>query len=51
VYDAAEIYLYTKISPKTPKTKKAQDQENRKSPKEKNLTIWLEKREKVIDSY
>jgi len=51
VYDAAKIYLCTKIRPKTPNTKKAQDRENRKSSKEKNLTIRLEKGEKVIDSY
>jgi hypothetical protein len=45
VYDAAEIYLCTKISPKTERLKIS------KSPKEKNLTIRLEKGEKLVDSY
>ncbi|XP_062144141.1 AAA-ATPase At5g17760-like isoform X2 [Alnus glutinosa] len=45
VYDAAEIYLCTKISPNTERLKIG------KSPKEKNLTIRLEKGEKVVDCY
>ena len=45
VYDAAEIYLCTKISPNTERLKIC------KSPKEKNLTIRLEKGEKIVDTY
>ncbi|XP_075654159.1 AAA-ATPase At3g50940-like isoform X2 [Castanea sativa] len=43
VFDAAEIYLCTKISPNTERLKIS------KSPKEKNLTIRLEKGEKLVD--
>ncbi|XP_061345651.1 AAA-ATPase At3g50940-like [Gastrolobium bilobum] len=45
VYDAAEAYLSTKVSPENEKLKIS------KSPKEKNLTIRLEKGEKLTDSY
>ncbi|KAF5454437.1 hypothetical protein F2P56_024103 [Juglans regia] len=45
VYDAAEVYLCTKISPNTERLKIS------KSPKEKNLMIRLEKGEKLIDLY
>lgn len=45
VYDAAEIYLCTKISPNTHRLKIS------KSPKGKNLTIRLEKGEKLVDFY
>ncbi|XP_061368091.1 AAA-ATPase At5g17760-like [Gastrolobium bilobum] len=45
VYDAAEAYLSTKVSPENERLKIS------KSPKEKNLTIRLEKGEKLTDSY
>ena len=45
VYDAAGVYLCTKISPKTERLKIS------KSPKEKNLTIRFEKGEKLVDLY
>ncbi|KAF3440705.1 hypothetical protein FNV43_RR18991 [Rhamnella rubrinervis] len=45
LYDAAGTYLCTKISPKTERLKIS------KSPKEKHLTIRLEKDEKLVDSY
>ncbi|XVF15806.1 hypothetical protein REPUB_Repub09cG0188100 [Reevesia pubescens] len=45
VYDASEIYLCTRISPKTERLKIS------KTPKEKNLTIRLEKGEKIDDFY
>lgn len=45
VYDAAEVYLCTKISPDNERLKIS------KSPKEKNLLIRLEKGEKLIDFY
>lgn len=45
VYDAASVYLCTKISPKTERLKIS------KSPKEKNLKIRLEKGEKLVDFY
>ncbi|PON71483.1 Spastin [Parasponia andersonii] len=45
VYDAACVFLCTKISPKTERLKIS------KSPKEKNLTIRLEKGEKLVDVF
>ncbi|XP_061345643.1 AAA-ATPase At3g50940-like [Gastrolobium bilobum] len=45
VYDAAEAYLSTKVSPANERLKIS------KSPKEKKLTIRLEKGEKLTDSY
>ncbi|XP_024032925.1 AAA-ATPase At5g17760 [Morus notabilis] len=45
VFDAASVYLCTKISPKTERLKIS------KTPKEKNLKIRLEKGEKVVDFY
>ncbi|KAJ6907209.1 hypothetical protein NC651_017791 [Populus alba x Populus x berolinensis] len=45
VYDASETYLSTKVSPTTKRLKIS------KTPKEKNLTINLEKGEKVVDHY
>ncbi|XP_017978400.1 PREDICTED: AAA-ATPase At5g17760 isoform X3 [Theobroma cacao] len=45
VYDASEIYLCTRISPNTERLKIS------KTPKEKNLTIRLEKGEKIVDFY
>lgn len=45
IYDAAATYLCTKISPKTERLKIS------KIPKEKNLTIHLEKGEKLVDYY
>ncbi|KAJ7944242.1 AAA-ATPase [Quillaja saponaria] len=45
IYDAAEIYLCIKISPNTERLKIS------KTPKEKNLTIRLEKGEKLVDFY
>ncbi|KAG6766773.1 hypothetical protein POTOM_027946 [Populus tomentosa] len=45
VYDASETYLSTKVSPTTKRLKIS------KTPKEKNLTIKLEKGEKVVDQY
>ncbi|XP_038707008.1 AAA-ATPase At5g17760-like isoform X2 [Tripterygium wilfordii] len=45
VYDAAETYLCTKISPDTDRLKVC------KTPKEKKLTIKLEKGEKIVDNY
>ena len=45
LYDAAGTYLSTIISPKTERLKIC------KSPKEKHLTIRLEKGEKLVDSY
>ncbi|XP_062102457.1 AAA-ATPase At3g50940-like [Humulus lupulus] len=45
VFDAAGVYLCTKISPNTNRLKIC------KSPKEKNLTIQLDKDEKLVDMY
>lgn len=45
VFDAAEVYLSTRVSPHNEKLKIS------KSPKEKNLTIRLEKGEKLVDFY
>ncbi|KAL6227121.1 hypothetical protein ACLB2K_001080 [Fragaria x ananassa] len=45
LYDAAEVYLCTKISPKTDRLKIS------KTPKAKNITIRLEKGEKLVDVY
>ncbi|KAK3224189.1 hypothetical protein Dsin_011214 [Dipteronia sinensis] len=45
IYDAAEVYLSTKISPNTARLRIC------KTPKEKNITIRLEKDEKIIDSF
>ncbi|XP_061345616.1 AAA-ATPase At5g17760-like [Gastrolobium bilobum] len=45
VYDAAEAYLSTKVSPANERLRIS------KSPKEKNLTIRLESGEKLTDSY
>ncbi|KAL5557392.1 hypothetical protein UlMin_039628 [Ulmus minor] len=45
VYDAASVYLCTKISPSIERLKIS------KSPKEKNLTIRLEKGEKLVDIF
>ncbi|KAJ8764366.1 hypothetical protein K2173_006106 [Erythroxylum novogranatense] len=45
VYDAAETYLCTKVSPNTERLKIS------KTPKEKGLTIKLENGEKVVDLY
>ncbi|KAF3454401.1 hypothetical protein FNV43_RR04848 [Rhamnella rubrinervis] len=45
LYDAAETYLCTKISPKTKRLKIS------KSPKKKHLTVCLDKGEKLVDSY
>ncbi|PPR88094.1 hypothetical protein GOBAR_AA32598 [Gossypium barbadense] len=45
VYDASEVYLCTKISPDTERLKVS------KTPREKNLTIRLEKGEKIIDLF
>lgn len=45
VYDAAEAYLSTKVSPDNERLKIS------KSPKEKKLTIRLEKGEKLVDSF
>ncbi|KAL3583524.1 hypothetical protein D5086_014585 [Populus alba] len=45
VYDASETYLSTKVSHTTKRLKIS------KTPKEKNLTIKLEKGEKVVDQY
>lgn len=45
VYDAAEAYLCTKVSPNTERLKVS------KTPKEKDLTIKLEKGEKIVDHY
>ncbi|KAM7265990.1 hypothetical protein ACFE04_003673 [Oxalis oulophora] len=45
VYEASEVYLCTKISPNTERLKVS------KTPKEKNLTIRLEKGEKIVDVY
>ncbi|XWS33798.1 hypothetical protein CRYUN_Cryun22dG0113600 [Craigia yunnanensis] len=45
VYDASEIYLCTRISPNTARLKIS------KTPKEKNLTIRLEKGEKIVDFF
>ncbi|XP_014521184.1 AAA-ATPase At5g17760 isoform X1 [Vigna radiata var. radiata] len=45
VYDAAEAYLSTRVSPENERLKIS------KSPKEKKLTIRLEKGEKVVDSF
>ncbi|XP_022741175.1 AAA-ATPase At5g17760-like [Durio zibethinus] len=45
VYDASEIYLCTRISPNTKKLKIS------KTPKDQNLTIRLEKGEKIVDFY
>ncbi|KAM1529226.1 hypothetical protein ACFX1Z_018457 [Malus domestica] len=45
VYEAAEIYLCTKISSNTERIRVS------KSPKGKNLTIRLEKGEKLVDFY
>ncbi|OMO56986.1 hypothetical protein CCACVL1_26132 [Corchorus capsularis] len=45
VFDAAEVYLCTRISPNTDRLKIS------KTPKEKNLTIRLEKGEKIVDFY
>ncbi|QCD91062.1 AAA-ATPase At5g17760-like isoform X1 [Vigna unguiculata] len=45
VYDAAEAYLSTRVSPENERLKIS------KSPKEKKLTIRLEKGEKVVDCF
>ncbi|KAL4368719.1 hypothetical protein GQ457_05G012760 [Hibiscus cannabinus] len=45
VYDASEVYLCTKISPNTERLKIS------KTPKEKNLTIRLQKGEKIVDFF
>ncbi|XP_021274952.1 AAA-ATPase At5g17760-like isoform X2 [Herrania umbratica] len=45
VYDASEIYLCTRINPNTERLKISKTQ------KEKNLTIRLEKGEKIVDFY
>ncbi|GLU19849.1 hypothetical protein SLE2022_360740 [Rubroshorea leprosula] len=45
VFDASEAYLCTKISPNTERLKIS------KTPKEKNLTIRLEKGEKIVDFF
>ncbi|KAL9328785.1 hypothetical protein ACSQ67_003788 [Phaseolus vulgaris] len=45
VYDAAEAYLSTRVSPENERLKIS------KSPKEKKLTIRLEKGEKVVDYF
>ncbi|KAF1861938.1 hypothetical protein Lal_00026425 [Lupinus albus] len=45
VYDAAQTYLSTKVSPDNERLKVS------KSPKEKKLTIRLEKGEKLVDSF
>ncbi|TKY70423.1 mitochondrial chaperone BCS1-B [Spatholobus suberectus] len=45
VYDAAEVYLSTRVSPDNERLKIT------KSPKEKKLTIRLEKGEKVVDCF
>uniref|UniRef100_A0A6M2EMM1 AAA+ ATPase domain-containing protein n=1 Tax=Populus davidiana TaxID=266767 RepID=A0A6M2EMM1_9ROSI len=45
VYDASETYLCTKVSPNTKRLKIS------KTPTEKNLTIKLEKGEKIVDNY
>ncbi|KAL6222370.1 hypothetical protein ACLB2K_005762 [Fragaria x ananassa] len=45
LYDAAEVYLCTKISLKTDRLKIS------KTPKAKNITIRLEKGEKLVDVY
>ncbi|KAI4314818.1 hypothetical protein L6164_027687 [Bauhinia variegata] len=45
VYDAAEVYLSTRVSPLNERLKIF------KSPKEKKLTIRLEKGEKIVDFY
>ncbi|KAI4327648.1 hypothetical protein L6164_020084 [Bauhinia variegata] len=45
VYDAAEVYLSTRVSPLNERLKIF------KSPKEKRLTIRLEKGEKLVDFY
>ena len=45
LYDAAGTYLSNKIGPKTERLKIC------KGPKEKHLTIHLEKGEKLVDSY
>ncbi|KAL3591987.1 hypothetical protein D5086_010627 [Populus alba] len=45
VYDASETYLCTKVSPNTKRLKIS------KTPSEKNLTIKLEKGEKIVDNY
>ncbi|KAK7309312.1 hypothetical protein RJT34_05933 [Clitoria ternatea] len=45
VYDAAEAYLSTRVSPENERLKIS------KSPKEKKLTIRLEKGEKVVDFF
>ncbi|MBA0730798.1 hypothetical protein Golax_020309, partial [Gossypium laxum] len=45
VYDASEVYLCTKISPDTERLKVS------KTPREKNLTIRLEKGEKIFDLF
>lgn len=45
VYDAAELYLATKISPKTERLRLS------KTPRQKNFTISIEKNEEVIDNF
>lgn len=45
VFDASETYLCTKVSPNTERLKIS------KTPREKNLTIKLEKGEKIVDFY
>ncbi|KAL5752605.1 hypothetical protein ACOSQ2_023112 [Xanthoceras sorbifolium] len=45
IYDAAEVYLSTKVSPNTERLRIC------KTPKEKNVTIRLEKDEKIIDCF
>ncbi|MFQ6623457.1 hypothetical protein Gotur_004057, partial [Gossypium turneri] len=45
VYDASEVYLCTKISPDTERLKVS------KTPREKHLTIRLEKGEKIFDLF
>lgn len=45
LYDAAEVYLSTKLSPNTERLRIC------KTPKEKNITIRLEKDEKVVDFF
>jgi chaperone BCS1 len=45
VFEASEVYLCTKISPNTERLKVS------KTPKEKTLTIRLEKGEKIVDVY
>lgn len=45
MYDAAELYLATKISPKTERLRLS------KTPKQKNFTISIEKNEEVIDNF